>query len=197
VLSLIRFLVRRLRRLTIIVIKKMFPLIMFLVRRFRKLTIKRDTWRERIRVGYYSYVCGSVGKNTRFAEGIIFHHPESLFIGDNVGINRGTWINAYGRVQIGDNVIIGPNVIIHSANHNFDRLDIPIRLQGWTTAPVIIEEDVWIAASAIILPGIRIGKGSVIAAGAVVTGDIPPYSIAMGVPAVVIRNRKQTREDIQ
>ena len=168
--------------------------IRFSLRRFRALTIRRDKWRERIRVGYYRYVCGSMGKDVRFSEGVVIQNPGGLFIGNNVGINRDVWINAGGRVEIGDDVIIGPKVIIHSANHKFDLLDIPIRLQGWVKAPVVIEEDVWIAGGVIILPGVRIGKGSVIGAGAVVTKDVPPYSIAIGVPAVVRGSRKQAED---
>lgn len=166
----------------------------FLLKLFRVLTKRRDKWRERIRASYYRQVCGSLGKNVRFSEGVTFQNPATLFIGDNVGINRNTWINAGGRVEIGNDVIIGPKVVIHSGNHKFDRLDIPIRLQGWNTAPVIIEDDVWIGAAAIILPGVRIGKGSVIAAGAVVIKDIPPYSIAAGVPAEVKGSRKQLEQ---
>jgi len=169
---------------------KMITLTKLIIALLRILTRKRDRWSERIRVRYYSHICGSMGSNVRFSEGVLVQNPSGLFIGNNVGINRDVWINAGGRVEIGDDVIIGPKVIIHSANHKFDSLDIPIRLQGWVKLPVVIEEDVWIAGGVIILPRVRIGKGSVIAAGAVVTKDIPSYSIAMGVPAAVKGSRK-------
>ncbi|MGP8321299.1 MAG: acyltransferase [Methanosarcinaceae archaeon] len=120
--------------------------------------------------------------------------PKNFSIGECSGVNVNTWINAMGGVTIGNDVIIGPFVIIHSANHKFDRLDIPIQKQGCEKLSVNIEDDVWIGANAIILPGVTIGRGSVIGAGAVITRDIPPYSVAAGVPAKVIRNRKDKRE---
>lgn len=116
--------------------------------------------------------------------------PWNLKIGLNSAWSDGCWFNCWGGLTIGDDVIIGPFVVIHTANHKFNRLDIPIRLQGWTLKPVVIENDVWIGANATILAGVTIGKGSVIAAGAVVTHDIPVYSVAAGVPAKVIYNRK-------
>jgi acetyltransferase-like isoleucine patch superfamily enzyme len=148
--------------------------------------------RHKIKMRYYRSICGSMGKNVNLYEGIRVHYPQNLFIGDNVAMNNGVWINAVGGVHIGDNTIIGPNVVIHSANHIFDRLDIPIQKQGHAKKAVVIEEDVWIAASCIILPGVRIGRGSVIGAGSVVTHDIPSYSIATGVPATVNKSRKNS-----
>ncbi len=156
-----------------------------------------NNFRNRIRMRHYRYICGSIGEGVKLYEGVRFHNALNLYIGNNVAMNNDVWINAYGKVLIGDNTIIGPRVIIHSSNHKFDKLDIPIQKQGHTMEPVIIEDDVWIGASAIILPGVRVGKGSVIAAGAVVTKDIPPYSIAMGVPAVVEGNRRQSEEEYQ
>ena len=142
---------------------------------------------------YYRSICGSVGKNVNLYEGVRVHYPQNLFIGDNVAMNNGVWINAVGGVHIGDNTIIGPKVVIHSANHRFERLDIPIQKQGHAKKAVVIEEDVWIAALCVILPGVRIGRGSVIGAGAVVTHDIPPYSIATGAPATVKKSRGEQK----
>ena len=163
---------------------------MTLARLITYLKRSRNGWQERRRVMRYTSVCGSVGKNLILFEGARFLYPNNLYIGDNVAINNDIWINASGKVEIGGNVIIGPKVVIHSANHKFDRLDIPIKKQGHVMAAVTIEEDVWIAASVIILPGVRIGKGSIIGAGAVVTKDIPPRSIAVGNPAKVIKKRE-------
>lgn len=120
---------------------------------------------------------------------VTMHFHENFSIGQHSSINSGSWISAMGSVKIGNYVLIGPYVIIHSANHKFDRLDIPIQKQGWNKLNVNIEDNVWIGANAIILPGVTIGKGSVIGAGAVVTKDIPPYSIAVGIPARVIKSR--------
>lgn len=143
-----------------------------------------------IKMRRYRRRFGSVGENLMLSKGVKIRLPERLFLGNNVSMNNDVWINAHGQVEIGNYVIIGPKVVIHSANHKFDRLDIPIQKQGHVVKPVIIEEDVWIGASAVILPGVRIGKGSVIGAGSVVTKDIPAYSVAMGVPATVKSSRK-------
>jgi maltose O-acetyltransferase len=121
----------------------------------------------------------------------IIYHPENLVIGKNVSINDNLWINAKGSVEIGDNVLIGPYVIIHSANHNFSLRDVPIQNQKHTTSKVVIEEGVWIGARATILPGVIIGRGAIIAAGAVVNHDVAPYTIVGGVPAEYINDRPQ------
>lgn len=122
-------------------------------------------------------------------------YRKRLRVGKNSGWNWGTWINAQGGVEIGSNVIIGPGCMIHSANHKFERVDTPIRLQGYTEEPVRIEDDCWLGASVTVVPGVTIGKGSVIGAGSVVTKDVPPYSVAIGNPARVIRSRKPSKQD--
>ena len=145
----------------------------------------------RIRRTFYKKRLSHASYDFYIYPNVTIHYPENLSIGKESGINSNTWINAMGGVKIGHNVLIGPFVIIHSANHRFNKLDICIQKQGWEMLSVNIEDDVWIGANAIILPGVTIGKGSVIGAGAVVTRDIPPYSIAVGVPAKIIKNRKK------
>ncbi len=122
--------------------------------------------------------------------GISMLYPKNIKIGERVSINRNTMITAKAPIEIGNNVSIGPNVVINSGNHNFSRKDIPICNQGHTVENITIENDVWIGASAIILAGVTIGVGSVIAAGAVVTKDVEPYSIMAGVPARLIKKRE-------
>ena len=86
--------------------------------------------------------------------------------------------------------MMGTDVTIITRNHRFDRTDIPMMEQGFEEErPVYIGNDVWIGDRALILPGVHIGDGSIIAAGAVVTKDVPPYSIVAGVPARKIRDR--------
>ena len=99
--------------------------------------------------------------------------------------------NAVGDVMIGDhtrvglhNTIIGPVII---GNHNFEDSNKRIDEQGVSTSAVIIEDDIWIGANAVILPGVTIGHHSVVAAGAVVTKDVPPHSLVAGVPAKIIK----------
>ena len=96
-----------------------------------------------------------------------------------------------GPITIGNQVHIAPHVMMFAANHNFADTDIPIYKQGVEGAPITIEDDVWVAGKVMITAGVRIGHGSVIGAGAVVTKDIPPWSVAVGVPARVIRTRKE------
>lgn len=94
-----------------------------------------------------------------------------------------------GGLEIGDNVLISPQVVLMAANHIFADRSVPINQQGESREGIIIEDDVWIGAGVKVLDGVRIGKGVVIGAGAVVTHDIPPYTVAVGVPARVIKFR--------
>src|SRR5947207_951185 len=100
-------------------------------------------------------------------KGCTIHAPFRISFGKNVFINQECLIEPYVDIEIGSNVIIGPRTQIYTVNHLFNRLDIPIRYQGDELKPVIIEDDVWIAAGCLIVPGVKIGKGSVIAAGSV------------------------------
>jgi acetyltransferase-like isoleucine patch superfamily enzyme len=115
----------------------------------------------------------------------------SIVVGNNVAFNRGVHINAAcgGKIQIGNNSLIGPGVVMRTANHQFSRVDINIQDQGHIVADIIIGSDCWIGANAIVLGGVRIGNGSVVGAGSVVSRDIPPMSVAVGIPAKVIKNR--------
>jgi maltose O-acetyltransferase len=93
-------------------------------------------------------------------------------------------------VTIGEDVMMGPDVAIYALNHAFDDLTRPMLVQGHDSAdPVKVGDDVWIGARAIILPGVEIGKGCIVGAGAVVTRSVPDYSVVAGNPAVVIRSR--------
>jgi maltose O-acetyltransferase len=110
-----------------------------------------------------------------------------ICVGSHCQINRGSRLN---RLTIGDNVMIGPDVIVVGKLHRTDRIDVPMIDQGdYTKSPTEIEEDVWIGARAILMPGVRVGKGAVVGAGAVVTRDIEPLSIAVGAPARRIGSR--------
>lgn len=96
------------------------------------------------------------------------------------------------HAKIGDYVMMGPEVMFIVNNHEFARTDIPMEKQGFSGIKAItVEDDVWIGARAILLPGVKIGQGSIIATGAVVTKDVPPYSIVGGNPARVIKKRKE------
>jgi len=121
----------------------------------------------------------------------------AVTIGDNSSVQLDTIIVGYGaagRITIGDHVRIAPQVMMIAANHVFADTSIPIGTQGLAPAPITIEDDCWIAGKVMITAGVTIGRGSVIGAGAVVTKDIPPWSIAVGAPARVIRSRRPQDE---
>jgi acetyltransferase-like isoleucine patch superfamily enzyme len=110
-------------------------------------------------------------------------------IGSYCTVNRFAILAGHGGLEIGNNVLISPNVIINPQNHIFDNPNIPIWKQGISKEGIRIEDDVWIGAGAIILDGVTISRGSIIGAGAVVTKNISAYSVAVGVPARVIKKR--------
>lgn len=111
-------------------------------------------------------------------------------VGNNCSVNSFCHISGNGGVEIGNNVRIATQCVIISANHIYSDPEIPICEQGEKRAKIVIEEDCWLGAGVKVLAGVTIGKGSVIGAGAVVNKDIPPYSVAVGVPAVVVKKRK-------
>jgi len=111
----------------------------------------------------------------------------NIRVGENSGIGYRCYLQ--GDITIGRDVLMAPEVIIITRSHGHDRVDIPMREQGSFDRPVIIEDDVWIGTRAIILPGVRIGKGSIIGCGAVITCDVAPFSIMGGVPARLIKKR--------
>ena len=94
-----------------------------------------------------------------------------------------------GLITIGNNVMMSPGVSIYAENHNFLDSTLPMKEQGVTVSFVTIEDDCWIASNSCILAGVTIGKGSVVAAGSVVTKNVPPYSVVAGIPATVIKSR--------
>jgi acetyltransferase-like isoleucine patch superfamily enzyme len=115
--------------------------------------------------------------------GVLWSLGSGLRIGDDSAIGDYSFIGAAGGVHIGDRVLMGQRVSIHSENHRFDEADVPIRQQGTTRLGVKIGDDCWIGSGAIILDGVELGAGCVVAAGAVVTRGFPPGSVVAGVPA--------------
>lgn len=137
--------------------------------------------------------------NLTFAENIkisnncffIASHYGSISIGSGTKFNHNCHCNASfgGNLLIGRNCLFGPNVVIRTANHIFKDAKTLIMNQGHEFSDIIIGDDVWIAANVVILPGVNIGDGSVIAAGSVVTKSVPAYSVVAGVPAKIIKSR--------
>ena len=108
-----------------------------------------------------------------------------VIIGDHTRI--GLHNTVIGPVKIGNNVNLAQGITVTALNHNFTDPDKRIDEQGVSTNPVTIEDDIWIGANAVILPGVSIGHHSVVAAGAVVTKDVPAHTLVAGVPAKIIK----------
>ncbi|CAF3424294.1 unnamed protein product [Rotaria sp. Silwood2] len=130
----------------------------------------------------------TIGNNVTLEGNVFFGDGRDIEIGKNSQINEECWIR---NCKIGNNVMIAPYVMILNYGHNFEDIIMPMIQQGVKYYnQTVIEEDVWIGARSLLLPGVKIGRGSIIAAGTVVTKDVEPYSIVAGNPAKLIRSRK-------
>lgn len=151
------------------------------------------------------------GEGCVFEAGVLVFHPENVRLGTNVYVGHQTILKGYyknqfvigdetwigqqcfmhsaGGLHIGARVGIGPGVKIITSRHAEAGRNIPILFSPIEMAPVVIEDDADIGIGAIVLPGVTIGKGAQIGAGAVVARDIPSYSVAAGVPAKIVRGR--------
>lgn len=137
----------------------------------------------------------SFGRNVTIARdsifvctGVLSNKGTGITIGDNSAIGAQSFLGGQGGIDIGSDVIMGPGVKIFSENHNYSAEGI-IRKQGENRKGVIIEDNCWIGANTVILDGVHISNGCVVAAGSVVTKSIPCNSIIAGIPAKVIKNR--------
>jgi len=133
----------------------------------------------------------SIGKRTQIEADVwlkLVSREARLEIGQHSFIGRGTEIDVCERVSIGNHVLIAPGVFITDHSHNIEA-GICIDAQGCSSSPVSIGDDVWLGANCIVLPGVSIGQGAVVGAGAVVTKDVLQNSVVAGVPARVLRNR--------
>lgn len=150
----------------------------------------------------------SLGKNVSFADNVTFYQPELVSIGDDVTFYHGVCFQGagdgivigsgshfapygvlYGPLEIGKECCVAAHVVFASVGHQYDDPDIPFA-HGGIAKKIVVEDNVWIGANAVIIQGVRIGTGSIIGAGAVVTKDVEPYSVMGGVPARLIRKRK-------
>ena len=142
-------------------------------------------WLRRVLVRHIFAECGDgviIEQNCYFGTGT------TLRVGSNSQLGANARIDA--EVTIGDDVVMGPDVVIMAISHEFEDPSIPVRLQGARPRyPVVIGNDVWIATRVIIMPGVTIGDHSIIGANSVVVRNIPPLSVAAGVPCRVIRRR--------
>lgn len=135
----------------------------------------------------------SIGSNfSLMSRSVLVAEGGELTIGDRVSINSNVVINAAdgGRIEIGNDVLIGPNVVLRASDHAFGCEGEPINRQGHTPGSIVIEDDVWIGSTAVIVGGVRVSAHSVVAAGAVVAKDVEPWCVVGGVPARVLKKRK-------
>ncbi|WFU09430.1 acyltransferase [Rhizobium sp. CB3090] len=134
-----------------------------------------------------------IGPKAFLRKGIVIDAQRgSIDMGRSVSLNDYTILLGRGGITIGNDVRIAAHAMVVSFDHNFDDLTQPIRMQGVTKKPVVIEDDVWIGAGAKILGGSHISKGCVIGANAVVKGKTEPYGIYVGAPARLVRRRGET-----
>ncbi len=134
----------------------------------------------------------TIGPYSEIRSSMLSSLGAGLRFGKNSGCGAYSFIGAGGPIRIGEHVIMGQHVSFHAENHNFSRTDIPIRMQGVTKKGITLEDDCWVGANVTFLDGCQVGRGCVIAAGAVVRGEVPPFSVIAGVPARVVRSRKPT-----
>ncbi len=138
----------------------------------------------------------TVGKMVFIDRGVGLHADGgSICIGNNSTLNANTLIIGGGKVNIGQGVLIAGNCVIVASNHNFSKCDVPIASQGMDNGYIDIEDDVWIGAGVEIVSNVRIGRGAVVGAGAVVTKDVDSYSIVAGVPAKTIGRRSMNVDE--
>lgn len=122
--------------------------------------------------------------------GMEWSHPEAgISIGRQSYIGPNSVLFGGGGIEIGDAVLISPGVVITSHQHTFEEQGVDIQAQPLEFARVVIDRNVWVGANATVVPGIRVGEGAVIGAGAVVTHDVPAGAVVVGVPARVLRER--------
>jgi acetyltransferase-like isoleucine patch superfamily enzyme len=150
----------------------------------------------------------SAGARAIIRELVNVENPGNLEIGDDVEFKYGVHVEAgnsirigsnthfapfcvlYGPLEIGENCAFAAHCTFAAVGHGYARTDIPMVQQKTTAKTIIIEDDVWFGANAVVVGGVRIGRGSIIGAGAVVTKDVEPYSVMGGTPARLIRMRK-------
>jgi len=135
-------------------------------------------------------VGAKIGKRVIIYPGVWIAPGRNLIVGDDVDLAKDVLITTTGGVNIGDRTLIGYRTQILSSNHEIPPKGLPFPISGNVHMPISIANDVWIGAGCIITAGVSIGEGSVVAAGSVVTKNVPPNSIVAGVPAKHIRYRE-------
>jgi acetyltransferase-like isoleucine patch superfamily enzyme len=163
-------------------------------------TLDPRAWLHLVKlVNYYNYSHVAPKRRVRFGAAaqvspdVVFSNPERIEIGDRVALGSRCHIWAgpgHGRVVIGNDVLFGPEVLVTAASYRYND-GAPVTKQAMNEADVVIGDDAWLATRAVVLPGARIGRGAIVAAGAVVRGEVPDFAIVAGSPAKVVGERRQ------
>ena len=157
------------------------------VKRLLRLFNQAETSPEQLAV--LQQLLGGIGQNSLIWPPFYCVYGKNIYLGDNVFLNVLCTILDCNEVRLGNHVMVGPGVQIYTAAH---LLQAEPRNQGWEVAkPVVVDDNVWIGGSAILLPGVRVGLNAVVGAGAVVTRDVPANTVVAGNPARVIREIEQ------
>ena len=151
-----------------------------LLRLAAPLTLERAYAREQQRI---LAACAVRGQNVRLRMPLVVYGADQLRFGNDVDVGEFVVLRASGGLTIGDRVLIAASAVVTTRGHP----EAPPRYGKVVDAPVVIEDDVWVGAAAVILPGVTVGRGSIVAAGAVVTKDVAPMTLVGGVPAAPIR----------
>lgn len=142
-----------------------------------------------LRGKFWSLFVGEMGHRVFVLKGVMFVSPKGIRIGHDVSINHHVSLDGHGGLKIGNYVLIAPYCSILSSNHGYEDWSTPMTLQKNKCKEVQIDDDVWIGANVVVLPGVHISRGAIIGANSVVTKDIEAYSIFGGIPAKFIKYR--------
>lgn len=151
---------------------------------YRIFFLKMERFLIKIRSFHYRKMFGSFGRHSQIFGGLTVYYSSNVMIGDYSSINEGVVLNGRAKISIGDHVHISPHVIINTGTLEYSKIGIN-RIH--VANPVIIGDGVWLGSGVIVNPGVTIGENSVIGAGAVVTKNIPPNCLAVGIPARVVK----------
>lgn len=135
-------------------------------------------------------ICAETGKHIAIDRNAIF--SSKVHMGDYARIGKDCEL--HGEVHLGDHILMAPECVFYTVNHEHDSLDAPMDSQGDTEMnPIYVGNDVWLGRRVMVMPGVHIGDGCIVAAGSVVTKDLPPYCVGGGIPAKVIGMRKDDK----